>query len=102
MVLLLEASFSGDRCQYETECVDDNDCNGPKGQGKCKQVDNSIFPRSQCFCAPGWQGRQCDQQSAVDKECSRFHHLLDIYQMNIYSFLYKWKINGNPFHLMRL
>jgi len=62
---------TGDRCQYETECVDDNDCNGPKGQGKCKQVDNSVFPRSQCFCAPGWQGRQCDQQSTVDKSFDR-------------------------------
>ena len=30
-----ERLYQGARCQYETMCQEDSDCNGPKGQGKC-------------------------------------------------------------------
>jgi len=53
----------GDRCQYSTACKDDMDCNGPKGQGKCIVTEDAVFPRGQCFCAPGWQGEQCETES---------------------------------------
>eukprot|EP00092_Neocalanus_flemingeri_P036033 GFUD01039233.1.p1 GENE.GFUD01039233.1~~GFUD01039233.1.p1 ORF type:complete len:472 (+),score=185.88 GFUD01039233.1:193-1608(+) len=53
----------GDQCQYETQCQTDQDCNGPKGQGKCLEVDTSIFPFKQCFCAGGWFGSQCQHQA---------------------------------------
>ena len=44
----------GERCQYETLCQTDADCNGPKGQGKCLVVDSAIFPYKECYCADGW------------------------------------------------
>ena len=53
----------GDRCQYQTLCSDDADCNGPKGQGKCLLVDDVIFPYKECYCADGWYGAQCEHQA---------------------------------------
>lgn len=53
----------GDRCQYQTQCLDDSDCNGPKGQGSCVSVERRIFPYSECFCADGWYGAQCQHQT---------------------------------------
>jgi len=53
----------GDRCQYQTQCQDDGDCNGPKGQGQCVTVDSRIFPYSECYCADGWFGPQCQHQT---------------------------------------
>jgi len=53
----------GDRCQYETLCQTDADCNGPKGQGRCLTVDSSIFPYKECYCADGWYGEQCEREN---------------------------------------
>ena len=36
-VCLCEPLREGARCQYETQCQSDTDCNGPKGQGRCEQ-----------------------------------------------------------------
>jgi len=53
----------GDRCQYQTLCSTDADCNGPKGQGRCLLVSGEIFPYKECFCADGWYGAQCENQA---------------------------------------
>jgi len=60
---ICERGREGDLCQYETQCQSDADCNGPKGQGKCLKVDDSIFPYKQCFCSAGWFGSQCQNQA---------------------------------------
>jgi len=53
----------GELCQYKTQCQDDQDCNGPKGQGKCVEVDSAIFSFKQCFCSAGWFGSQCENKA---------------------------------------
>ena len=53
----------GDKCQYQTLCQTDSDCNGPKGQGRCISVDSVIFPYKECYCADGWFGQQCQHSS---------------------------------------
>jgi len=53
----------GHVCQYKTDCQTDQDCNGPKGQGKCLDVESTIFPFKQCFCAGGWYGPQCQHKA---------------------------------------
>ena len=39
-----ERMYHGSRCQYMSGCTSDVDCNGPKGQGQCIQIDNAVFP----------------------------------------------------------
>ena len=39
-----ERLHHGHRCQYVTGCNSDEDCNGPKGQGQCVQINNAVFP----------------------------------------------------------
>ena len=36
--------YHGDKCQYLSGCNNDQDCNGPKGQGQCLQLDSTVFP----------------------------------------------------------
>jgi hypothetical protein len=48
--------FSGDRCQYQDECVDDEDCGR---HGKCIDVEATTAPRKQCFCQHGFFGAGC-------------------------------------------
>ena len=36
--------YHGDKCQYMSSCNSDEDCNGPKGQGQCKELDTTTFP----------------------------------------------------------
>jgi len=52
-----------DRCQYQTQCTTDADCNGPKGQGKCLVMDSSLFPYKECHCTDGWHGAQCESEA---------------------------------------
>ena len=39
-----ERLYHGSQCQYVAGCNSDEDCNGPKGQGQCVQLDNTVFP----------------------------------------------------------
>ena len=68
-----ERGREGAQCQYKTQCQTDQDCNGPKGQGKCLEVDSSIFSFKQCFCAGGWFGSQCqDKARGEDSEAKEY------------------------------
>jgi len=58
-----QQGYLGHKCQYKTECQSDLDCNGPKGQGTCVTLDNSVYKDSKCFCSPGFYGAQCDKKS---------------------------------------
>lgn len=62
-VCVCDRGREGTLCQYETQCQDDQDCNGPKGQGKCLEVDNTLYPMRQCFCSVGWYGSQCENRA---------------------------------------
>jgi hypothetical protein len=42
------------------------DCNEPKGQGKCIITDNKVYRIGKCYCAPGWQGIECNTPSQWD------------------------------------
>merc|ERR1712112_348200 len=59
--------FHGSRCEYMAGCNTDDDCNGPKGQGRCESLDSTLFPDKQCMCSIGWFGNQC-QKKAVFKD----------------------------------
>jgi len=59
---------TGDRCQYTTHCSTDEDCNGPKGQGRCELVSNAIFEERICFCNEGWFGDQCERKNEFSGE----------------------------------
>ena len=60
---MCDSYWYGERCHLQDECQDDQDCNGPKGQGKCLEVDNTLFPLRQCFCSLGWYGSQCQNRA---------------------------------------
>lgn len=62
---------AGERCQYTVDCSSDMDCNGPKDQGKCIVTDTTVYREGRCFCAPGWQGEQCDSRSRWSPEEAR-------------------------------
>ena len=49
---------SGERCQYQDECVDDEDCGR---HGKCIDVEATTAPRKQCFCQAGFFGAGCSE-----------------------------------------
>ena len=73
-------------------CDTDDDCNGPKGQGRCESLDSTLFPDKQCMCSIGWFGNQC-QKKAVFKD--RYLDL-DGYQeqpMGVNNKFY-WKIHN--------
>lgn len=58
--------YTGDRCQYRTQCESDQDCNGPKGQGRCELVDAALFHSKLCVCNQGWFGEQCERANQFD------------------------------------
>jgi len=56
--------YSGDRCQYFSLCQTDEHCNGPKGQGSCELINNSIFEEKMCLCNEGFFGEQCEKTNS--------------------------------------
>lgn len=58
--------FHGSRCQYMAGCDTDDDCNGPKGQGRCEGLDDVLYPDKQCMCAMGWFGDQCQKKGIFE------------------------------------
>jgi hypothetical protein len=48
--------ISGERCQYQDECLEDEDCGR---HGKCIDVEATSAPRKQCFCQAGFFGAGC-------------------------------------------
>lgn len=56
--------YSGHRCQYQDECIKDDDC----GQrGRCIDIDATTAPKKQCFCQLGYFGPGCSQVSPLRK-----------------------------------
>lgn len=51
-----KTSIPGERCQYQDECVDDEDCGR---HGKCIDLEATTAPKKQCFCQAGFFGAGC-------------------------------------------
>lgn len=50
--------FFGNRCQFENECEDDDDCGF---YGKCIDIGATSFPKKQCYCQQGRFGPKCSK-----------------------------------------
>ena len=42
---ICERLYYGDKCQFMKECISNEDCNGPKGQGECVHLEEDPFKR---------------------------------------------------------
>uniref|UniRef100_A0A915IVD0 EGF-like domain-containing protein n=1 Tax=Romanomermis culicivorax TaxID=13658 RepID=A0A915IVD0_ROMCU len=59
--------FTGEFCQTENLCLNDEDCGGP-AQGKCVESDLKPFIYGKiCVCRLGYMGLSCEKKSAVDE-----------------------------------
>nr|XP_053637941.1 uncharacterized protein LOC128692680 isoform X2 [Cherax quadricarinatus] len=54
--------FFGDRCQYENECDNDDDCGL---FGRCVDLDATTYPKKICYCRQGRFGPKCTKTSLV-------------------------------------
>ena len=41
---MCERLYHGTKCEYKAGCNTEEDCNGPKGQGECRELDNTLYP----------------------------------------------------------
>ncbi|XP_030851987.1 uncharacterized protein LOC578616 isoform X1 [Strongylocentrotus purpuratus] len=53
-----DALHSGEFCQYEDECINEQNCGGASN-GECVDLGITTYPRRQCFCKPGFFGKDC-------------------------------------------
>lgn len=54
--------YYGDACQYQDECLKDEDCGG---HGKCWDIEATSAPRKQCYCETGFFGAGCSKRSPI-------------------------------------
>ena len=68
---------------YSKDTMRYSDCNGPKGQGECVTVDSRIFPYSECYCADGWYGAQCQHQTTWGPGLARQFNREDFRELSL-------------------
>uniref|UniRef100_A0A1I7WDZ6 EGF-like domain-containing protein n=1 Tax=Heterorhabditis bacteriophora TaxID=37862 RepID=A0A1I7WDZ6_HETBA len=68
---LCNEGFTGDYCQYSTECNSNDECSI---NGECKITNDE--PKGQCFCSSGRYGRNCEKNSDVIRSPSQFNESL--------------------------
>ncbi|KRX14827.1 Teneurin-a [Trichinella nelsoni] len=59
-----ERLYYGQYCQFRDDCWNDEDCGG---NGQCIRLEKNFFPKSLCFCNPGWFGSRCNLHSSDAK-----------------------------------
>ncbi|RVE45012.1 hypothetical protein evm_010330 [Chilo suppressalis] len=52
--------YSGPRCQFSDECLEDNDCGL---RGKCVDVNATESPSRMCYCPFGFYGKGCNKKA---------------------------------------
>jgi len=57
--------YRGDYCQYQDECITDDDCGA---HGNCIDVKATSAPVKQCFCQLGFFGPGCGKRSPINKK----------------------------------